>query len=92
MKRVTVSLPDELARRLKELSKESGLKVSGIVVKALEEHLGIKPSTSSATEAPLQPTVLWKLTGRSLARAPSPTSRKGKIGVWQLIELDKIPV
>ncbi|MBS7644224.1 ribbon-helix-helix domain-containing protein [Candidatus Bathyarchaeota archaeon] len=92
MKRITVSLPDELARRLRELSKESGLKVSGIVVKALEEHLGIKALNSFVSEAPVQPTVLWKLRGRSFARAPSPTLRRGKIGVWQIIELDKISV
>jgi hypothetical protein len=92
MKRVTVSLKDELAGRLKELSKESGIKVSGIVAKALEEHLGIEASSSPINEAPVQPTVLWKLKGRTFPRAPSPTLRRGRIGGWQVIELDKISV
>jgi hypothetical protein len=52
-------------RRLRELSKESGLKVSGIVAKALEEYLGMKAATSSLSEALLQPIALWKLRGRT---------------------------
>jgi len=92
MKRVTVSLSDELARRLRELSKDTGLKVSGIVAKALEEHLGMKPATSSVSGALVQPTVLWKLRGRTYPRGPSPTLRRGKIGDWRIIELDKISV
>jgi hypothetical protein len=92
MKRVTVSLSDELAGRLRELSKESGLKISGIVAKALEEHLGMKAATPSVNEALVQPTVLWKLKGRTLPRGPSPTLRRGKIGDWRMIELDEISV
>jgi len=92
MKRVTVSLSDELARRLRELSKESGLKVSGVVAKALEEHLGMKPATSSVGRALVQPTVLWKLRGRTYPRGPSPTLRRGKIGDWRIIELDELSV
>jgi len=53
MKRVTVSLSDELAKRLRELSKDSGLKVSGIVAKALKEYLGMKAATSYVSEAPV---------------------------------------
>jgi hypothetical protein len=92
MKRLTVSLSDELARRLGQLSEESGLKVSGIVAKALEEHLGMKAAASPISETLVQPTVLWKLKGRTYPRGPSPTLRRGKIGDWRIIELDKISV
>jgi len=92
MKRVTVSLTDQLARRLRQLSKESGLKVSGIVAKALEEYLGMKGATSSVSETRVRPTALWKLRGRTYPRGPSPTLSRGKIGDWRIIELDKISV
>lgn len=92
MKRVTVSLSDQLATKLRELSKESGLKVSSLVAKALEEHLGMRTAIPSVSEAPVRPTVLWKLRGRNYPRGPSPTLRRRKIGDWRIIELDEISV
>lgn len=90
MQRLTVSLPEDLVKKVKHLSHESGLKVSRIVATALEHHLG--GEASSSTEALIRPTVLWKLKGRSHLTAPSPTLRKGPVGKWRTVELDELPI
>ena len=89
MERLTVSLPDDLVKKVKRVSHESGLKVSRIVATALEQHLG--QEVSSTPEPLIRPTVLWKLKGRSHLTAPSPTLR-GRVGSWRTVELDELPV
>jgi hypothetical protein len=89
LQRLTVSLPEDLVKKVKRASHESGLKVSRIVVTALEQHLG---GETSSAEPLIRPTVLWKLKGRSRLRAPSPTLRGKPVGSWRIIEVDKLPV
>lgn len=86
---MTVSLPEELAKRVQQLSQKSGLKVSRIVVRALEQLMG---EETQNTQAPLRPTALWKLKGRERLTAPSPRLRKGRVGSWRIVELDEVPV
>ena len=86
---MTVSLPEDLIKRVKQLSRSSGLKVSRIVASALEEHLG---EAARLTEPPIRPTVLWKLKGRTHLTAPSPTLRKARVGSWRIVEGDDLPV
>jgi hypothetical protein len=88
--RLTVSLPDTLVKRLKRLSRESGLKVSRIVSSALEEHLAERDVSSM--EPPIRPTVLWKLKGRSRLMGPSLRLSKQRVGSWRIVELDKLSV
>lgn len=90
MQRLTVSLPEDLVKKLRRVSHETGLKVSRIVASALEQHLG--GEASSSAESIIRPTVLWKLKGRSHLRAPSPTLRRGRVGRWRTVELDELPV
>jgi len=90
LERLTVSLPEDLAKRVKRVSHETGLKVSRIVADALEQHLA--EQARPQTERAIRPTVLWKLKGRSRLRAPSPTLRTKPAGSWRIIELDKLPV
>ena len=88
MQRLTVSLPEDLVKKLKHVSHETGLKVSRIVATALEQHLS---EEASSAEPPIRPTALWKLKGRSHLTAPSPTLR-GRVGKWRIVELDELPV
>ena len=90
MERLTVSLPDETVKRVKRLSHESGLKVSQIVANALEQQLSEQSDVS--VEAPIRPTVLWKLKGRRSLRAPSPRFGRTQVGSWRTIDLDELPV
>lgn len=90
MERITISLPEDLVKRIKRISKESGLKVSRIVAMALREHLGT--SAPAPAEAPVHPTVLWKIKGRQYLRGPSPTLRRAKIGSWRIVDLSGIPL
>jgi hypothetical protein len=90
LQRLTVSLPEDLAKKVKRVSRESGLKVSRIVARALEQHLG--EETAPSAEPLIRPTVLWKLKGRSHLTAPSPTLRRGRVGSWRTVELDELPV
>ena len=85
--RVTVSLPDEVAKKLFEEKRRTGLKVSQIVKKSLEEHMEI-----SDVEVKVTPTVLWKLRGVRYPRGPSITAMRHKIGKWKVYELDKIRI
>ncbi|MBS7622718.1 ribbon-helix-helix protein, CopG family [Candidatus Bathyarchaeota archaeon] len=87
--RLTISLPDEVAKRLRQISRESGVKVSTIVLRALGNHIGTKPSQRDVS---LRPKVLWGLRGRTYPRAPSPTLRRTRIGNWRTIGPDEIPV
>lgn len=84
-----MSLPEELAKRVKQFSQESGLKVSRIVARALEQLMG---EQTRNTQAPVRPTVLWKLKGRERLTGPSPRLRKGRVGSWRIVELDEVPV
>ena len=85
-----MSLPDGLVKRVKQLSRNSGLKVSRIVANALEQQL--EEETRLSAEPSIHPTVLWKLKGRNSLRAPSPTLRRAHVGSWSIIELDELPV
>jgi hypothetical protein len=90
LQRLTVSLPENLVKRIKHISRESGLKVSRIVATALKQQLGERiPRT---TEPLVYPTVLWKLKRRSRLRGPSPTLRTKRAGSWRLVELDRLSV
>jgi hypothetical protein len=89
LQRLTVSLPDDLVKKVKRVSHKSGLKVSRIVATALEQHLAEEASTA---EPLIRPRVLWKLKGRSHLTAPSPTLGRGRVGSWRTVELDELPV
>ena len=86
MERLTVSLPEDTVKKIKRLSETSGLKVSQIVSRALEQEL----SDQSPVEAPIRPTVLWKLKGRKSLRAPSPRIRPTRVGSWRIVDLDEL--
>ena len=90
MQRLTVSLPENLVKRVKHISLESGLKISRIVATALEQQLG--EETTRPAEPPIHPTVLWKLKGRRRLKGPSPTLRTKRAGSWRVVELDRISV
>jgi len=85
--RVTVSLPDEVARKLFEEKRRTGLKISQIVKKSLEEHMEIPDF-----EVKVTPIALWKLKGRRYPRGPSITARRKKIGKYYVVDLDKLQI
>jgi hypothetical protein len=89
MERLTVSLPEATVKKVREASRESGLKISQIVARALEQQLNEK--TESA-EAPIRPTVLWKLKGRKSLRGPSPRLVRSRVGSWRVIDLDELSI
>jgi len=84
--RVTVSLPDNITKRLFEESRRTGLKVSQIVKTSLEEHMEMPE------EVKVTPVALWKLRGRRYARGPSITARRKKVGTYYVVDLDKLQV
>jgi hypothetical protein len=86
LERLTVSLSEDTVKKIKRLSETSGLKVSQIVSRALEQEL----SDQSPVEAPIHPTVLWKLKGRKSLRAPSPRIRPTRVGSWRVVDLDEL--
>lgn len=88
--RLTVSLPGEMVRSIKRAAKESGMKVSSLVASALEQYLGMEDV--SPKEIRVYPTVLWKIRGRGRIRGPSLRAARTKVGVWRLVELDRVPV
>jgi len=88
--RLTVSLPEDTVKKVKRISRETGLKVSQIVATAIEQHLN--EQLQSPAEAPIHPTVLWKLKGRSSLRGPSPSLARARVGSWRIIDLDQLPV
>lgn len=90
MRRITVSVPDELGRKVKELSRETGLKVSQIFRMALEEHLTLH--YPEEVRVKVRPTLLWRVKGRSLPRGPSPSLGRGRIGEYRFVGLDEIPL
>jgi hypothetical protein len=77
-------------RRLKRASQETGLKVSRIVARALEQQLA--EETQSSEKSPIHPAVLWKLKGRRSLRGPSPRLLKKSVGSWRTIDLDSLQV
>ena len=83
-----MSLPEDMVKKIKRLSETSGLKVSQIVSRALAQEL----SDQSTVEAPIRPTVLWKLKGRKSLRGPSPTIRRTRVGSWHIVDLDELRV
>jgi len=90
LERLTVSLPEDLVKKVKRTSQETGLKVSRIVARALEQHMS--EQIESTLEPPIHPAVLWKLKGRKSLRGPSPRLLRTRIGSWRTIDLDRKPV
>jgi hypothetical protein len=90
LKRLTVSLSEDLVRKVKRISEESGLKISRIVASALEEHLS--EQVPPPVEPPIRPTILWKLKGRKMLTGPSPRLTRARGGSWRVIDLDKLPL
>lgn len=90
MERLTVSLPEDTVRKIKRISRESGLKVSQIVSKALEQQLS--EQALPPAEPPIHPTVLWKLKGRRYLKGPSPRLVGVRAGSWRIVDLDKLPL
>ena len=90
MKRISVSLPDELAGKVKEISRRTGLKISQIVSESINCYVELNYPELSTVKVKIYPTVLWKIRGRKATRGPSPTLRRGKIGEWKLIDIDKL--
>ena len=90
MERLTVSLPEDLVRKVKRISEESGLKISRIVAAALEQYLS--EQVPPRAEPPIHPTILWKLKGRKMLTGPSPKLMRARVGSWRIIDLDELPV
>jgi len=83
-----VSLPEETVKKVKRLSETSGLKVSQIVARALEQELNEQDQSPAKTS--VRPTVLWKLKGRKSLRAPSPRIRRTHVGASRVVDLDEL--
>ena len=77
-------------KKVRRVSHETGLKMSRVVARALEEHLSEEVQASA--EPPIYPTVFWKLKGRTSLRGPSPRLAKAKVGSWRSIDLDELPL
>ena len=90
MERLTVCLSEELVRKIKRISKESGLKISRIVADAVEEYLS--EQFPLRVEPPTRPTILWKLKDRKMLSGPSPKLMRVQVGSWRVIDVDEVPV
>jgi len=91
MKRLAVSIPDDLANAMEKLVGRTHpyRKRSHLVADALEQFLKNRFPELTQSGARTYPTVLWKLGPKyTMKRGPSPwiQSRK-KLGEWKLVEL-----
>jgi hypothetical protein len=83
VKKISISLPDELFRELTLLSTETGRTRSSIITDALIAYLG---EFDFPKEPKIYPTALWRLKERSFVRLRSPKLAKVRVrGDW-LIE------
>lgn len=92
MRRLTVSLPEELMDALDKILVEypEFRKKSHVIADALEEFIRIHyPSLMETREERIYPTVLWKLkTYRRKPRGPSLKAAGRKApGEWKIVEL-----
>lgn len=85
-KKLSISLPEDLAALLDATAKEEGLPRSRIIAEALRAYLGIKEQGESGERE--YPTVLWKLEKSSGLKLRSPrfTGRKLKVE-WVVEEI-----
>ncbi len=85
IRKISISIPEELLRRLDEFTKAEGLSRSKIIVYAIEAYLS--RYRAKVEEAKGYPTVLWKLkaTGGIKLRSPRRVGRRIK-GEWVVEE------
>lgn len=88
MRRITISVTEQVGREVEEISNRTGMKVSQIFRMALEEHMRLHYVKDE--EIQIRPTVIWKTKGRNYARGPSPTLRQGQVGEYRIVSLDEI--
>ncbi len=88
MRRITISVTEQVGREVEEISNRTGMKVSQIFRMALEEHMRLHYLKDE--EIQIHPTVIWKTKGRNYARGPSPTLRQGQVGEYRIVSLDEI--
>lgn len=80
VKKTSISLPDELFKKLTRSSTEAGRTRSSIIADALRAYLG---EFGHPKEPKIYPTALWKLRERGFVRLRSPRLAKVRVrGDW----------
>jgi hypothetical protein len=86
MKRISLSIPDELFKALEKALKEEGVKRSHLVAKALSEYLSKRAMYIPTTQKEY-PTALWKLRLTAGIGLRSPKLAKERVkGGWVVEE------
>ncbi|MBS7629943.1 hypothetical protein KEJ23_08340 [Candidatus Bathyarchaeota archaeon] len=86
MKRLSLSIPDELFKALEKALREEGVKRSHLVAKALSEYLSKRAMYTPATQMEY-PTALWKLKFTAGIGLRSPKLVKERVkGGWVVEE------
>lgn len=78
MTRLSVSLPEELARRLRRVQARDRVKLSHMVAEALRFYFAAQRADVADKRPKESPTVLWKLkaAGRFVLRSPKLSERR----------------
>ena len=79
-KKISISLPEELLRRVDEVCRRLGISRSEFIARVLEEKLGY------VAEASEYPTVLWKLSVSGYLRTRSPRYPSRRVKCRWVIE------
>jgi len=82
VRKISVSIPEELLKALDEVAREEGVPRSRIVVEALSRYLRWRVPA----EGREYPTVLWKLKVSGSARLRSPKRAGRRLGCGWVVE------
>jgi len=82
--KISISIPENLLRRVDELCRSMNMARSEFIVKVLEEKLG----EGFEAEFYRYPTVLWKLSSRGYFKLRSPRFHGRWIGGWVVEEVE----
>lgn len=77
LRKVSVSLPDDVFEALDRFAREEGVSRSSVVAEALRRYLGCFAAWEAEVER--YPTVLWKLRLRSGRKLRSPRRAVGRV-------------
>lgn len=83
-RKVSVSLPEDLLKRVDEAANKNKLSRSEFIARVLEGTLG-----SAEEEVQKYPTVLWKLQKSGYLKLRSPKYPSRRIGGWIVEELEE---
>ncbi len=82
-RKISISVPEELLRKIDEAASRARMSRSELISRILEERLGEEGGEAG------YPTVLWKIRTSAFPRFRSPRNRGRRVGSWVLEEVEE---